>query len=142
MFTIGSRLLDSLFPFSCRLWVCVCSGHGVHGHARQMASLILHCSGTFSFPAQKHSKLTDFSYAMSILIKINEQVALPHIDTCISYEKVTYAIAYQTRYTREKWNMMAQTAATGQESWIQSFYWAFAIARKCLFVTFQWFIFL
>lgn len=50
---------------------------------------------------------------MSIVIKINEQVALPHSDTC---ETITYAIAYQTRYDQGKWNMMAQTAVIGHES--------------------------
>lgn len=53
---------------------------------------------------------------MSILIKISEQVALPHTDTCILYETITYAITYQTRCTHGKWNMMAQTAAIGHES--------------------------
>ena len=80
------------------------------GHPAEIAPLSFCFAVAHFLPPlekEKHSKLTGFIYAMSILIKLRERVILSHLDTYISYKTITYAVAYQTRYPLGRWKMKA-----------------------------------
>lgn len=80
----GSLIHSSLFLQALSL----CFLRETMGHPGEIAPLSFRLAETHFLPPlekEKHSKLTVFTYAMSILIKLRERVILSHIDTYISY---------------------------------------------------------